>query len=186
MAGEWNVPAGTKTKLKVHNNWNVVAGAIEHKNRPEAIYITMSSWVKPKLHVSKSQANSIQDPVELNTKLALDFDAEVKKSARYFASYFDSKYFDPNSIIWTFDYAPRSAKVGQRQFIEIEINIDTVNTIDMEDQPSPNPGTGKIEMYSFKDLERPIIEATKAILTRLEVFDAYKGIVTFATSKGAK
>ena len=184
--GAWDVPAGTNSKLKIkHKGFKANGGAIEHKNRPEAVYMTFSSWVKPKLKITKAKASSTQDPEELAVQTALDFEQEVKRAFRKVGSCFDTKYFDPNSIIWTMDYAPRLASVGKRQFIEIEINIDTVNTIGMDDQPSPNPATGKVEMYSYKDLEPQIAKAVDKILG-MEAFDEKKAVVSFGLTKGAK
>ena len=189
MAGAWNVPAGTQSKLKVKSkDWNVVGGAIEHKNRPEAVYVTISSWVTPKLSVAKAKATSTPDPQELIEKTAVDFKKEVERAGKKFASCFDSKYFDTSSIMWFIEYAAVSAKPGKRQFFEIEINIDTVNAVDYVSEPpapAPNPGTGKIEMYSYKDLESKIAKAIDKILS-LEVFDSKKSLVTFTTKKGAK
>lgn len=48
-----NVAAHTSNK-----NWKGSIGAIENKNRPESIYITMSSWVKPKLSVISAQQHA--------------------------------------------------------------------------------------------------------------------------------
>ena len=184
--GAWDVPAGTNSKLKIKSKgWKAVGGAIEHKNRPEAIYVTVSSWVKPKLSVQKAQATSTQNPEVLAVTTAVDFEAEVNRAFRHLSSNFDTKYFDQNSIIWTMDYSPKLAAVGKRQFIEFEINIDTVNTIDRFDQPAPNPNNGKVEMYSYKELEAQITKAVDKILG-MEAFDERKAIVSFAIAKGAK
>lgn len=183
--GAWDVPAGTNSKLKIkHKGFKANGGAIEHKNRPEAVYMTFSSWVKPKMSVQKAQQSGTHDPEELATKTALEFEQEIKRAFRKVGSCFDSKYFDPNSIIWTMDYAPRLASVGKRQFIEIEINIDTVNEVG-RDGPIPNPSSGKVEMYSYKDLEAQIAKAVDKILG-MEAFDERKALVSFAIGKGAK
>lgn len=184
--GAWDVPAGSQSKLKVKNkDWKADGGAIEHKNRPEAVYMVLSSWVKPKLTITKAKASSTPEPQALAIQTAIDFDREVERALRRLSSCFDSKYFDPNSIITTVDYAPGSANVAKRQFMEIEINIDTVNTIDMKDQPAPNPANGKVEMYSYKELEPHMTKAVNKILG-LEVFDPRKAFVTFSLKKGAR
>jgi len=186
--GKWNVPAGTKKKLKIaRKDWKVEGGAIEHKNRPEAVYILISSWVKPKLQLTKAKANSTSDPSELATIVALDWGKEVERvKQRTFKSCFDSTYFDPNSIISIIDYSPGQAQVGKRQFVEIEINIDTVNFVNYDvNEPGPNPANGKVEMYSFKDFEKPLADAVNKILS-LEPFDERKALVTFSVAKGAK
>jgi hypothetical protein len=186
MAGAWNVPAGTKSNLKIkRKGFKVVGGAIEHKNRPEAVYTTISSWVKPKLSLTRAKASSMSDPNDLAKLTAKDFEQEVKRMSRKLASCFDSEYFDPNSIIWTLDYAAGSGEVGKRQFLEIEINIDTVNTIGNDDQPSPNPSNGKVEMYTYKDLESHLAKGVDKVLA-LEPFDEGKSLVDFADKKGVK
>lgn len=186
MAGDWDVPSGTKSKLKIKNkDWAVNGGAIEHKNRPEALYATFTSWVKPKLTLIKAKANSTPDPQELVVKIAIDFNQEVLRAGKKASSCFDSKYFDLSSLIWIVDYSPETAVVGQRQRMDIEINIDTVNTIDNNNQPSPNPATGKVEMYSYKDLEKYLAAGIDKCLG-LETFNQNKALATFSTSKGAK
>lgn len=184
--GAWNVPAGTKSNLRIRRkDWKAAGGAIEHKNRPEAVYIVLSSWVAPKLSVTKAKSSSTQDPEELAIRTAHDFSEEVKRAMKKVGSCFESKYFDQNSIIWTVDYAWSASLVGKRQFFELEINIDTVNTIDRNDQPSPNPANGKVEMYSYKDLEPHIANAVDKILS-LECFNPGKALVSFADKKGAR
>lgn len=182
----WNVPAGTQVNLKVNNkDFKVIAGAVEHKNRPESVYITISSWVKPKLSMVKVKNTSTDDPDMLAPIIAKEFSDNVKRFSRKFGSCFDPKYFDVHSIIWTMDYAISQADMGKRQYFEFEINIDTVNDIDRNDKPAPNHSTGKIEMYSFKMLEPHIAIAVNKVLS-MEVFDKGKSVVTFATSKGIK
>jgi hypothetical protein len=186
MAGKWNVPAGTKSNLNLkRKDWKSTGGAIEHKNRPESIYVTFSSWVSPKLKLTKAKANSTSDPSELVVITALDFDKEINRAGRSFRSCFDSEFFDQNSVIWTYDYSPRSAKVGKPQFIEVEINIDTVNTIDNNDMPSPNPNNGKVEMLTFKAIEPHIAKAIDKILD-LDAFSEHKSLVSFSISKKGK
>lgn len=184
--GAWNVPAGTASKLKVRRkDWKVTGGAVEHKNRPEALYATIASWVKPKLSMVTARATSTSDPEDLARQTSIDFGKEIERAAKRFSSFFDPKFFDPNSIIWTIDYAAGGGKVGLRQFLEIEINIDTVNTIGRDDQPSPNPSSGKVEMYSYKDLESHLTKAIDKILS-MEAFDDGKSLVSFGADKGAK
>ena len=186
MAGEWNVPAGTEKALKVRRkDVKVVAGAVEHKNRPEAVYITITAWVKPKLALTKARALGTSSPEELAVQVSMDFEKEVRRFGKKFGHCFDPKYFDPASIIFDLDYAPAQSSVGKRQFMELEINIDTANTIGMDDMPAPNPQTGKIEMYSFKDLEMHISKAIDKLLS-LDPFEEKKAFVSFSTKKGAK
>lgn len=184
--GAWNVPAGTQKKLSIkRQDWRAEAGAIEHKNRPEAVYIILTTWAKPKLALTKAQASSTTNPENLAMAAAVQFVHEMKANIRKFGHCFDTKYFDPHSIIVTWDYSPSQATVGKRQFVEIEINIDTVNTIGMDNKPSPNPMNGKVEMLSFRELEPHITSAANKILM-LDFFDIKKSNMNFASAKGAK
>jgi hypothetical protein len=141
--------------------------------------------VKPKLSIVKAQSMAAADPQILSIKTAKEFNDNMNRFGRKFSSCFDTKYFDPHSIIWTLDYSPQHAEVGKRQFLEFEINIDTVNAIDNKNQPAPNRNTGKIEMYSFKDFEKHIQIAVDKVLS-MELFDQKKGIVSFAAKKSDK
>jgi len=184
--GAWNVAAGSKSNLSItRKDCKAVGGAIEHKNRPEAVYVVISSWVKPKLMIAKAKASMVTEPQSLAIATALDFEKEIDRVLRKVGSFFDSKYFDPNSIITTVDYSPRLADVAKRQFFELEINIDTVNTIDRFDQPAPNPNNGKVEMISYKNLEKPMTDAVNKILG-MDVFSQSKGLVTFSLKKTDK
>jgi len=55
----------------------------------------------------------------------------------------------------------------------------------MDNKPAPNPMNGKVEMYSFKELESHITDAVNKILM-LDVFDIKKSNMNFAAVKGAK
>jgi len=182
MASGFNFGPGTSKSLNVkRKEWKVTAGAIEHKNRPEAVYMTFSSWVTPKLSIVKAKASSTSDPQELSLKTAKDFDAEVQRAGRKFSSSFDTTYFDPNSIIWMVEYVPMQSKSGMRQFFEVEINIDTVNETGWDERGNPTIPDGA-KTYSFKDLEPHIAKAIDKILS-MEVFDINKSMVTFSNKK---
>ncbi len=184
--GAWDVPAGTEKSLKIRRkDISVKAGAVEHKNRPEAVYIVISAWVKPKLALTKARALGTSHPEELAIQVSMDFEKEVNRFGKKIGSCFDSNVFDQSSIIWDLDYAPQQSTITKRQYMELELNIDTSNTIGMDNLPSPNPQTGKIEMYSFKDIEKHIIRAVDKVLS-LDPFEESKSFVSFATKKGAK
>ncbi len=80
------------------------------------------------------------------------------------STFFDTLYFDPDSIIFTYDFAASRAAVGKAQFLEIEINIDTVNDIDHNDEPVQNRKTGKIEMLHFDAFKNPVKKTVEKIL----------------------
>lgn len=182
----WNVPAGTQGPLKIHrHDFKAIGGAIEHKNRPEAVYITLSSWVKPKLLVVKAKNTSTDDPSKLAAIVAREFEDTVNRFSRKIGSCFDPKFFDVHSVISTIDYSPHHADPMKRQFFELEINIDTVNVIDHKGQPAQNHATGKIEMYTYKMLEPHIAQAIDKVLS-MEIFDPNKASVSFAVSKGER
>jgi len=177
---------GTKVNAKVKDkNWKADIGAIENKKRPEAVYVTLSSWAKPKLSVTRAQANADANPDELAVVTMRDFMKQLELVKRKIYSCFDSEYFDTSSIIFTYDFAPEQAKVGKRQFIEFEINIDTVNDIDYDGNPVPNKGTGKLNEIPFRDFVKPIEKSIDKILA-LDVFNPRKSSVDFAKVKGAK
>jgi hypothetical protein len=97
------------------------------------------------------------------------------------AGCFDSKLFYADTIIVDFDFASESAKAGKRQFIEIEINMDTVNDIaGSNDIPAPDRN-GKMQNIHFKDFKQPIINAINKILD-MHVFKSNE--VSFAITKG--
>ncbi len=59
---EGNFGPGSQVPVKLRNaNWKSTMGAIENKRRPEAIYITISTWVKPKLSLTKATDLDSQD-----------------------------------------------------------------------------------------------------------------------------
>ena len=177
---------GTKTKAKIKDkNWKAEIGAIENKNRPEALYILMSSWVKPKLSVAKAKANSTDDPDDVAIVTMVEFKKQIDMMQRKISACFDSEMFDTSSIIFTYDFAPSQAKVGKRQFIEFEINIDTCNDIDFDGNPAPSKGTGKINQIPFKDFTSYTEAAINKILG-MDVFSPKKSMVDFAKTKGGK
>jgi len=184
--GAWDVPAGTSVKLNLkRKDWKATGAAIEHKNRPESVFITLSSWVKPKLSIVKARSSSTDDPDKLVVEVSKQFESSILSMKRNLGKYFDPKYFDTSSIIFTYDYASSLATIGKRQFIEIEINIDTVNDIDINGKPSPNQGTGKVNMFPFKDFIAPLESAVNKILMD-DAFNPAKSGVDFSVSKGAK
>ena len=178
-------PGTTKNLNIKRKDWKAIAGAIENKNRPEAVYITFSTWFQPKLSIVKAQSTSTAEPENLVKKVARDFEKEVERASKKFRSFFDPKYFDSESIIFYFDFAYEQAKVGKRQFLELEINIDTINDIDFDDNPTPNSASGKINHIPFKDFLGPLTTSINKIL-ELDAFSERKAIVSFAKVKGAK
>lgn len=176
----------TSTNLKVSaNGWKVTGNAVDNKNRPEALFITLSSWVKPKLSLVKAKALATSNPDEVAVEIAKDFESMVNRTKRNLAQYFDPDYFDTASIIFTYDFAASLAKVGKRQFVEIEINIDTVNDIDINDEPAPNVGSGKVNHIPFKDFVKPMEKAVNKILMG-DAFNPAKTNMDFSTKKGTK
>lgn len=172
-----NVAAHTSNK-----NWKGSIGAIENKNRPESIYITMSSWVKPKLSVISAQQHAEENPEDLVDKVVADFVKELDRTSRKVSSMFDSAMFDTSSVIFTYDFADEGVKPGKRSFLEIEINIDTVNEIDWEGNPTPSKHNGKVNNIPFKDFVKPAEHAIAKILN-MDVFA--KSNLEFAVTKGS-
>lgn len=174
---------GTKVKANLNDkNWKAEIGAIENKNRPEALYITLSSWVKPKLSVLNAKSIATSDPDSVAKVAMIEFKKELDMVKRKFKDYFDKNYFDPGSIIFTYDIAAEQAKAGKSQFIEFEFNIDTVNDIDYDGNPVQSK-EGKMNTIPFKDFVKPAEKALNDILSS-QTFDPKKSRVQFSKTKG--
>lgn len=174
-------PGTSKNMAISDKNWKVTIGAIENKNRPESIYITVSSWASPKMSVIKAKQFATDDQNSLATAVMKEFDGELKKASKKIASFFDSNYFDTSSLIFTYDFAFQQAKPNKAQFVEFEINIDTVNNIDRDGNPIPTVGTGKIMTLVFKDFEPYLSKALHKILA-MDVFSSSQ-LVDFNKTK---
>lgn len=159
-------PGSDKSINMPSSNWKGTMGTVENKRRPESLFITISTWVKPKLSVVKAAALSSADPNDLARQAAAELVVELKRMTPKLRGFFDSLYFDVDSIIFTYDFAAANAVVGKAQFLEIEINVDTVNTIDDADAPAPNPKTGKIEHLHFDQFKKPVEDAVKKLLAQ--------------------
>ena len=156
---------GSQVGLSVHPDWKVQYGTIENKRRPEAIYITLSTWVKPKLKAARAISGADLDANETARAAAKEFESELKQLQSKVRTFFDSLYFEPDSIIFIYDYVGVRAEAGKSQFLEIEINIDTVNDIDSRGEPAPNKKTGKVEYMHFDEFKTPVKQAVTKILS---------------------
>ena len=184
MIKEGKFGPGTKKDLKLKDkNWKGFVGAIENKNRPEAVYIVINTWVKPKLSVLKAKNIGSSEPEELAVEISKEFDRTVDTLRKKVTGLFDSDYFDTSSIIFTYEFAASRASVGKTQFLEIEINIDTVNEIDDDGNPIPGK-TGKTDSLNFKQFEKPVTDAMNKLL-KMDVF-ARSQLMTFHKTKGGK
>jgi len=173
---------GTKSDIHVKsNNWKVAVGAIENKNRPEGLYIVMSSWITPKMTIMKAQSTATSEPEALAVEIIKNFGKEVERAKRGFGGYFDSTYFDTASLIVTYEIAASQAKPGKPQFFELEINLDTVNDIDFNGNPAPG-SSGKINTIPFKDFIATVTKSINKILDS-DIFNDTKASVTFAKVK---
>lgn len=185
MLNEGKFGPGTKKEIQVHKDWKIVYGAIENKNRPEAIYITMSTWAKPKSSLAVAQSTSTSDPQKVVIQIMHDFDSNLAKIGKKIPYNFSSDNFDTSSVIFTYDIAYGQAKPGKKQFVELEINIDTVNETDFDGNPMPNSKDGKIMNIPFKEFEKPIANAITKILN-MDIFNSSKSTIDFSKSKGGK
>ena len=175
---------GTKTNLKLkRKDWKAIGGAIENKNRPESLYIVFSSWVKPKMNVVKAKAHSTDDIDSLAIEIIKQFDKELGTLKRKVVGFFDPKFFDTSSIIFTYDIAVSQASFAKSQFLELEINIDTVNTIDMQGNPIAHRGTGKVNHLKFSDFVKPMENALNKIL-EMDSFNPVKSGINYSLTKG--
>lgn len=179
---EGNFGPGTKKDISIANpNWKASIGAIENKNRPESIYIVMSTWFKPKMSVVSAKQFSEEDFGKLAVEITGHFKKEIDRQAKKITTMFNSEYFDTSSIIFTYDFSELSSKPGKFQFLEIEINIDTINEIDNSGKPAPTRGTGKVNNISFSEFERPLTDAINKILM-LDIFSR-SPLVDFSKTK---
>jgi len=182
VLGEGKYGPGTRAKIKAPKPWTVMMNAIENKRRPEALFITMSVWVKPELSISV--AGSGQDAQTAAKKAMIEFNNELKRFSPKIKNFFDDLYFDTESVIFIYDFAPMGAIPGKAQFIELEINIDTVNEIDDDDEnPAPNPKTGKIENLHFDQFKKPVTDAVNKILSQ-PIFKNSNLVTFHATRRG--
>lgn len=174
---------GTKTKLNLsRKDWKGMAGAVENKDRPEAVFMTFSTWISPRLSVVKAKNNATDNPEDLATKIMSDFEKDFKSRGRSFKNYFNTRYFDPSSLIFDYTMDSKSAGIGKRTFLEIEINIDTVNDIDYNGKAVPNKNTGRLHNIPFKWFIKHIEESINKIL-ETDIFNTDKSSVEFARSK---
>lgn len=175
---------GTSKPLSLkRKDWKATGNAIENKNRPEAVYVVLSSWVKPKLSVGLARRSATQEVDTVAKQSAKEFVDGIEALKKKAYKYFNSEYFDTSSVIFTYDFALQGVSPGKRQFVEIEINIDTVNTINMNDEPAPTPSSGKINQIPFKDFVKPMEEAINKMLME-DVFSTAKSTMEFSPKKG--
>jgi len=177
---------GTSQPLSLkRKDWKATGNAIENKNRPEAVYLVLSSWVKPKLSVNSARKSATQDVDSVAKQSAKEFVSGIEALKKKAYKYFNSEYFDTSSVIFTYDFALQGVAPGKRQFIEIEINIDTLNTIDMNDEPAPTPSSGKINNIPFRDFVKHLESAANKMLME-DVFSTAKSTMDFSLKKGGK
>lgn len=183
LLGEGRFGPGSQVPLKPTNkNWKGTLGAIENKRRPESVYFTLETWVKPKLTSAKAASLGGVDAEQLAQEAVKDFEVELKRVQSQLRAFFDTLYFDTDSIIFTYDFdGHRVSKPGKAQFFKLELNIDTVNDIDGAEEPAPNRKTGKIEHLHFDDFKRPVRDAMEKIL-KLPLFSRSQ-VVDFQKTK---
>lgn len=172
---------GSETQIKTPPTWKGKMGTVENKRRPESIYIIISTWVTPKLSLVKASELAAADKTELAVNAAQDFEVNLKRFSPKIKGFFDSLYFDLSTIIFTYDFAGARAQVGKSQFLEIEINIDTVNAINSAGQPAANPKTGKVEHIHFDAFKKPVETAVSKILS--DPMFARSAVVDFQKTK---
>jgi hypothetical protein len=175
---------GTKTAIKLaRKEFKATANAIENKNRPEAVFIEISTWVSPKLSLVRAKTSSSYDPEVLANEIMVQFDKELGTLKRKIANFFDPNFFNTSSIIFTYDFQPRMNKVDDKKFLGLVVHIETVNDIDFDDNPKVYSGTGKLHNIPFKDFVRPLEVAANKIL-ELDAFSKSKSSVDFSIKKG--
>ncbi|MFW9875336.1 MAG: hypothetical protein ACFFG0_19695 [Candidatus Thorarchaeota archaeon] len=173
---------GTKKIVSLDNkNWKAIVGAIENKRRPEAMYALVSTWIKPQLSILKAMGDEGLTPEALVDEVAEYFVKELKQASRKFSTFFDPTFFDIKSLIFKYDYAHTRAQVGKPQFLELDLNIWTVNDIDDNGNPIPYKGTGKLEQLHFDQFVAPMRKAVNKLLM-MDVF-SNSTLMTFHKTK---
>jgi hypothetical protein len=183
LLNEGKYGPGSQGPIKLRDkNWKGTLGCIENKRRPEAIYFTLETWVKPRLSSAKAVALGGSDADSLAQEAVKDFEVELKRVQSQLRAFFDTLYFDSDSIIFTYDFdGHRVAKPGKPLFFKMELNIDTVNDIDANEEPAPNRKTGKTEFLHFDQFKGPAKDAAEKIL-KLPVFSR-SAVVEFQKTK---
>jgi hypothetical protein len=183
LISEGKYGPGSQIPLKPSNkNWKGLFGCIDNKRRPESVYFVLETWVKPKLSSAKASALVNADAETLAREAVKDFEVELKRVQSQLRAFFDTLYFETDSIIFTYDFGGAAIAVpGKAKFFKMELNIDTVNAIDMRDEPAPNRKTGKIEFLHFDQFRSPVHKTVEKIL-KLPVF-ARSAVVEFQKTK---
>ena len=185
LIGEGKFGPGTQTAVNPSNkNFKGMMGAIENKRRPESIYFTLETWVKPKLSLLKATSLGSAEPEEVARQAIKEFESELKRLTRELRGIFDTLYFEPDSIIFTYDFDGAAfASPGKAQFFKMEINIDTVNDIDANEEPAPNRKTGAVEHIHFDQFKKPIKDTVNKIV-KLPVFNRSQTVDFQKTKRG--
>lgn len=166
--GSPNNPIRLKAK-----GWKGNLGAIENKRRPESLFIVLSTWAKPNLTLTKALSAGSATPEDVVEDAAKSMEVEIRRMQPQIRSFFNSLYFQPDSVIFTYEFKAGSAKPGKPLYLELEINIDTVNHIDDNEDPAPNPKTGQVENLHLDSFKKPVEDACNKILN-LPVFSRSK------------
>ena len=172
---------GTNQKIAIkRKEFKAEIGAIENKHRPESVYVKFSTWVKPNISASSAARAEQDDLISLSYDVMDRFKKTIVRSSREIAGCFDSNFFYADTIIIDFGLAEGTPKLGKRSFLEIEINIDTVNDIDAAGNPIADR-SGKMRKLHFREFVGPLTDAVNKILN-MQAFKS--GEVSFALTKG--
>lgn len=186
LIGEAKFGPGSQIQIRLkEKNWKAILGAIENKRRPEAVYLILETWVKPKLSIAKSISLGGIDAKEAAKEAIKAFEQDLKRLKTQVQSFFDTLYFDLSGVIFTYDFDGNdvTALPNKAQFLRIEINIDTVNDIDSSGEPAPNHKTGKVEYLHFESFKKPATEAAEKIL-KLPIFSHSANVEFQKTKRG--
>ena len=106
--------------LLQNNNINVKVGTVENRDAPETVYIFVSFWARPSVHLHKESQDVLKGV--LNANLSSIYNKELKpylKNNEYFTSERDNIYIKniPENINYN----------KKRNFISLELYLHTLN-----------------------------------------------------------
>jgi hypothetical protein len=163
----------------VDKRWKAKAGAIINKRRPEAVYVTMSSWVTPSDEFINARMFDEAEYNQVAQEALKEFKRDICRSTQHFKKLFSSSHFKPETLILNVDLAVDRAAKGKAQFLELDLHVETRNEIDDDGNPISD-GSGKIEFIPFSDMLAQLVAVADGV-TGSNVFSTDK--VQFTKTK---
>jgi hypothetical protein len=102
---------GKELKIKDFKDYNISYGCIDNK-KPKALYITLSSWVNPKINDDLNYSRVIKD-----------IDKAIRQSIFNFLNLSVLTPFVKDRTIVDFDIRKSGIKYGKKSFLNCEITL---------------------------------------------------------------